>query len=75
MTVDNAVHRPVDERRRAVGEFHNIPVLPGELRQVDRDRTELARALTRLGMDRHEIADVISVHWLLLDRVLAGGRA
>lgn len=65
-----------DERQSpAVREFRNIRAAPGELRQVDRDRTELARALTRLGMDKHEIADVVGVHWVMLDRVLAGGRA
>ena len=64
----------VDERAR-VTEFHNIPAVHGRIRQVDRDRTELARALTRLGMEKHEIAEVVGVHWLLLDRVLAGGRA
>jgi hypothetical protein len=64
-----------EERARWTPEFHNIRARPGELRQVDKDRTELARALVRLGMDRREIADVLGVGWLLLDRVLAGGRA
>jgi hypothetical protein len=59
----------------AVREWHNIPSRPGELRQVDKDRTELARALVRLGMDKREIADVLGIGWLLIDRVLAGGRA
>ena len=68
------MNSPVDEYA-PVAQFHNIRAAPGALRQVDRDRTELGRALTRLGMDKHEIAEVLGVHWLLLDRVLAGGRA
>ena len=43
-------------------------------RQVDRDRTELARALIRLGMDRDQVADVVGAPPTLLFRVLAGGR-
>lgn len=68
------MNKAVDGRAQ-VAEFHNIPADQGLIRQVDRDRTELARALTRLGMEKHQIADAIGVHWLLLDRVLAGGRA
>lgn len=45
------------------------------VRQKDRDLTELAWALRRLGMYKPELAQVLDLSPIQLDRVLDGKRA
>lgn len=61
----------------AVREYQRWRAQHGALpiRQKDRDQTELAWALYRLGTYKPEIADVLGISLVQLDRVLAGKRA
>ena len=45
------------------------------VRQKDRDLTELAWALRRLGMYKPQLAQVLDISLVQLDRVLDGKRA
>lgn len=48
---------------------------PPPLRQLDRDRTALARVLHSNGLNRRDIGAILRVpsHWV--DRIIAGGAA
>lgn len=69
----------ITDERRAAGAVREHqswrPLRNDVVRQKDRDLTELAWALRRLGMFKPELADVLGISLVQLDRVLAGRRA
>lgn len=70
---EHPVREFYDERRTApaVREWSSVR---GGRRRIDEDRTRVARALYAAGLPKHEIADIVGVHWAQLDRVLNGQR-
>ena len=71
MTIQDERTGPtVREYQRWRAQHSSMPV-----RQADRDRTEYAWAMRRLGYHQPEIADILGISLIQLERVLAGGRA